>query len=480
MKKLLLYSCLTIFSVSIFAQTTNGIINLSLSIPPGAGSVTSVGLALPSQLTVTGSPVTTSGTLTGAWADTLANYIFAGPAAGGVGTPQFRFLVAADLPAHNQAWSTITSTPTTLLGYSILDTKANFSTQLSDGSFMFIGDAPTSHAASHISTGGDAISNFSTSSTTSGLVPGSNGLGSTYYPNANGTWSVPAGGGGATIFTDLTDVPANYTDDGYADIKVNLAENALMFLPEPVFNVKAYGATGDSVTDDTDEIQAAIDAAGDFTTVYLPTGNYLISDSLVISNVTRFTIKGDGRSSRIFSEAASGEATIRFRDVDRMLCKDLTISGNGAAFGAGATNGSGVELYGCTYSNFDNVAFNYNGGHGSYSLGDGSWGIKYNMCEFYNNQLDGINAVDGANDNGNGMAVVSCKISASGNDGVEWASSQLLVTGSSIEGSKGSGIQIGSKEATGGSNAASIIGNYFESNDSCNIKLITGQSELLR
>ncbi|KKL61124.1 hypothetical protein LCGC14_2198460 [marine sediment metagenome] len=35
MKKLLLYSCLTIFSVSIFAQTTidNGIINLSLSAP---------------------------------------------------------------------------------------------------------------------------------------------------------------------------------------------------------------------------------------------------------------------------------------------------------------------------------------------------------------------------------------------------------------------------------------------------------------
>ena len=234
MKKLLLYSCLTIFSVSIFAQTTidKGIINLSLSIPSGAGSVTSVGLALPSQLTITGSPVTTTGTLTGVWADTLANYIFAGPAAGGVGTPQFRFLVAADLPAHNQAWSTITSTPTTLLGYSILDTKANFSTQLSDGSFMFIGDAPTSHATSHLSSGGDAISLFNTTSTVSGLVPGSNSVGSTYYINANGTWSVPAGGGGATIFTDLTDVPANYTDAAYQLLRVNGAENAVEFSAE--------------------------------------------------------------------------------------------------------------------------------------------------------------------------------------------------------------------------------------------------------
>jgi hypothetical protein len=37
---------------------------------------------------------------------------------------------------------------------------------------------------------------FSTAATTKGLVPGSNGVGSTYFLNAAGAWAVPAGGGG--------------------------------------------------------------------------------------------------------------------------------------------------------------------------------------------------------------------------------------------------------------------------------------------
>ena len=43
-------------------------------------------------------------------------------------------------PTHNQAWSTITTTPTTMAGYGISDTKANFNTACSDGTFLFVGD----------------------------------------------------------------------------------------------------------------------------------------------------------------------------------------------------------------------------------------------------------------------------------------------------------------------------------------------------
>lgn len=272
----------------------------------GSGTVTSVGLVMPSQFTVSGSPVTTSGNLTAVFGDTLANYVFAGPPSGGASNPRFRALVAADIPSHDQAWSTITSTPITLSGYSISDTKTNFNTALSDGTFiftgdaptshdfdvhsgsidledigsyaagrmlyggaadwttlasgtenyvlkmgasypawgqvafselistpttiagysisdtktnfsagvsdgtiLFVGDAPTAHATSHLSTGGDAISLFGTSSTTSGLVPGSNSVGATYYVDATGNWSIPAGGGVST-WLDLTDV--NETD----------------------------------------------------------------------------------------------------------------------------------------------------------------------------------------------------------------------------------------------------------------------------
>lgn len=66
--------------------------------PAGAGTVTSVGLALPSIMTVTGSPVTGAGTLTGSLATQAANAVFAGPTTGAAAAPTFRAMVAADLP----------------------------------------------------------------------------------------------------------------------------------------------------------------------------------------------------------------------------------------------------------------------------------------------------------------------------------------------------------------------------------------------
>jgi hypothetical protein len=67
---------------------------------PSLAYVTSVGLALPvSVFAISGSPVTTSGTLTGTFQNQNANTVFAGPTSGGATTPAFRALVAADLPA---------------------------------------------------------------------------------------------------------------------------------------------------------------------------------------------------------------------------------------------------------------------------------------------------------------------------------------------------------------------------------------------
>ena len=65
---------------------------------PSGGSVTSVGLALPvSVFTISGSPVTTSGTLTGAFNTQDANTVFAGPSSGSPDVPTFRVLVASDI-----------------------------------------------------------------------------------------------------------------------------------------------------------------------------------------------------------------------------------------------------------------------------------------------------------------------------------------------------------------------------------------------
>jgi hypothetical protein len=65
---------------------------------PDGGTVTSVGLSLPSQFTVTGSPVTTAGTLTATLAAQSANLVWAGPTTGAAAAPAFRPLVAGDIP----------------------------------------------------------------------------------------------------------------------------------------------------------------------------------------------------------------------------------------------------------------------------------------------------------------------------------------------------------------------------------------------
>lgn len=71
----------------------------------GSGTVTSVALADGSTFpifSISGSPVTTSGTLTETLNTQSANTIFAGPSAGGAAQPTFRSMVAADVPTLNQ------------------------------------------------------------------------------------------------------------------------------------------------------------------------------------------------------------------------------------------------------------------------------------------------------------------------------------------------------------------------------------------
>lgn len=62
------------------------------------GTVASVGLAMPAQFAVTGSPVTSTGTLTASWNTQSANAVLSGPTTGAAALPTFRALVGADLP----------------------------------------------------------------------------------------------------------------------------------------------------------------------------------------------------------------------------------------------------------------------------------------------------------------------------------------------------------------------------------------------
>src|SRR5215468_3803169 len=76
----------------------SGFVTFATNTSIGGGTVTSVGMTVPSFLQVAGSPITTSGTLAVTLTTETANTVFAGPASGGAATPTFRALVATDLP----------------------------------------------------------------------------------------------------------------------------------------------------------------------------------------------------------------------------------------------------------------------------------------------------------------------------------------------------------------------------------------------
>ena len=87
----------TTFGRSLLTQADAAAARTTLGAGTGNGTVTSVGLSLPGIFSVTGSPVTTAGTLAATLATQAANLVFAGPSSGAAATPAFRQLGYSEL-----------------------------------------------------------------------------------------------------------------------------------------------------------------------------------------------------------------------------------------------------------------------------------------------------------------------------------------------------------------------------------------------
>lgn len=68
-------------------------------VTPNPGTVISIGMTVPNIMSVTGSPITSTGSLDVTLATQTANTIFAGPSTGANATPTFRALVSGDIPS---------------------------------------------------------------------------------------------------------------------------------------------------------------------------------------------------------------------------------------------------------------------------------------------------------------------------------------------------------------------------------------------
>jgi len=149
----------------------------------------------------------------------------------------------------------------------------------------------------------------------------------------------------------------SYTQGGTGAVTTNVQAK----LRETV-SVKDFGAVGDGVTDDTAALQAAIDALagtgadGDGGIVYLPTGEYKITSSVLLKD--RVSLRGDGdratyirattlsTTPALLSSAVSGNNINAYIDL-----RDFSVWGPGSGttsdgihFAAWASNIVGVQV----------------------------------------------------------------------------------------------------------------------------------------
>lgn len=114
------------------------------------GTVTSVALSMPETLfSVTGSPVSTSGTLTASLVNADANKVFAGPTSGAAAAPSYRSLVAADIPSLTASKISDFSTEVAKVKVSSATAadSATVATSVSNALTIKVGTTPTSLAS---------------------------------------------------------------------------------------------------------------------------------------------------------------------------------------------------------------------------------------------------------------------------------------------------------------------------------------------
>jgi hypothetical protein len=171
-----------------------------------------------------------------------------------------------------------------------------------------------------------------------------------------------------------------------------------------VYNVVDYGAVGDGTTDDTEAIQAAIDAATGATggTVWLPNGTYLVSRSadtnggcLVLKANVRLT--GESRAGVVIQMAdaqASFTRGITVAVADAAVAS-LTLDGNKAGQSPPEEHMAGIFAFGATRLLIEDVT-SHDWGGDAFGLYDDNTDVVVSRCYGYDCNRAGIalNGID--------------------------------------------------------------------------------------
>jgi len=135
----------------------------------------------------------------------------------------------------------------------------------------------------------------------------------------------------------------------------------------PWVDVRAYGATGDGVTDDTAAIQAAIDILTNGGTVYIPNGNFKITSPLDI-DIGSIQLIGNGLQSCINQATADTHAIRLGKSTGGSVRRKLIRLHNLAILGG---SGSGIAIQGEEIDNSEFSSLYLRGGTSATGTGRG-------------------------------------------------------------------------------------------------------------
>lgn len=195
----------------------------------GVGTVTSVGLDLPTSLfDVTVSPIVSTGALTAVFVDQDQGFVFAGPASGGSGQPTFRALASTDLPALPAG--DITGVVAVANGGTGLSAGNSGGIPYFDSTGSMASSATLTADRILLGGGAGASPTFVSNAGTTGQVllgqTGAPVFGTLAIANTTGTLAVSRGGTGLT--TGVSGGVLGYTATGTLSASVLLTQHALV------------------------------------------------------------------------------------------------------------------------------------------------------------------------------------------------------------------------------------------------------------
>jgi len=228
-------------------------------------------------------------------------------------------------------------------------------------------------------------------------------------------------------------------------------------------------ATTDSI--DWAAIQKTLNVSGS-ALVTKSSGHYITNKPIAIAgNFVELVGSGVGA---VIINIGTGSAVYVTGSYSRV--RNISIWGDGGAFGVGATSSHGIEFNNGTAWVLDNVNLRYHSGHGVYCYG-GVWICEIVNCEIAHCFGDGINSVSpsGATFDqiGNAMSVVNTTIALCTGNGIVWKAAALNVSGCVIEANKKCGFLVDTTPYSVSAFGVNFSGNYTENNVLGEMKFIT-------